>query len=409
LASTDGPRWHFLRHELNRFIFSSRVVASYIPYINPICADVSKLIAQQPDHITCDQYDTISPHHNINSNKKSKVVNVEEITPYFTCETMASVLFGIRLGSLTNNNGSQTFAKNIITFFSESFTMVFDIPWWRLFLTPRFKRYLNVYQSIRQYALAEVHKCMTDSHDNNCDSNSENGDSEVLPVPYIKRLIKENKLSEAEMTEGIVTMFIAGVDATASAIDCFLLQMAINTQVQDKLYNEIYSVLHGGDYHDSALTQLTYLKWCIKELYRLMPAVPGTFRSLRQDVVLHTGQMLKRDTTVFLCPSGVLQDDNYVSRPTVFDPQRWSDDNRADRTQAGLECVDTLINYVPFSFGPRMCLGAKLATVEMYCLLCRLFQDYRITLSPDAQPYTIISIPFAKATPYPKLVFTPRS
>jgi cytochrome P450 len=396
LASTEGERWYHLRHKLAKHIFSPKAANSYLPYINPISTDISKLMF---DNNT----------------------DINDIIPYFTCEVMGNIMFGKRLGTLDDNDTEpRTFAKNVIKFFHTSYQFNFEIPWYRLFLTPKFKRYLTMYQSMRSYARNEVNNVIDNiNRDNNKDNNKDNNNTininninnEVRS--YIERVLADDKLnlSVDEISEGIITLFIGGVDATATAISVFLLYLAENQEVQEKLYDELMSVLGGDDYNESS--NLTYLKCCIKEVNRIAPGVPGTIRVLNQDVTLHSGETLVKDTVVIICPAAVLQDSKYMDKPEQFIPERWFDEEREKRKEKGYEFIDNNINYIPFSFGPRMCIGTRLAGLEMTSLICRLIQDYKVTISSNnkdnLQSYEFISAPFTQAYPNPKLSFIPRN
>lgn len=55
-----------------------------------------------------------------------------------------------------------------------------------------------------------------------------------------------------------------------------------------------------------------------------------------------------------------------------------------------------------------MCLGARLASVEMNSFIARVVQDFKLSLPADAKPYEKLSQPFLQPIPYPNLIFTPR-
>lgn len=454
LASTEGERWKFLRHELARHIYLPRVASSYLHYINPVTRDLSQLITD--------------------TQAKGQLVNLEAIMPFFACEVIGNVMFGKRLNTLTavdNNNTtsseainkapSAVFAKGVVDFFHQSYCFNFEVPWWRLFMTPKFRRYLDMYQSMRQYVREEVAKVVIEmtaemtaemttnpQNDGSDDSlvagNSRTGSPMVVSsrgnspmvngrdgspavyvsssesldtvnsrsqtrTAYIKRMLAGSQLSTDELSEGIITLFIGGVDATATALNVLMLYLAENPAVQDKLYEELKTVLAGGDYDEAKSGQLPYLRMVFKELYRIAPPVPGTFRILNQAVTLHSGEVLPVDTNVILCPESIMKDTRYFDKPGEFRPDNWSEAAKEARRELGHDFIDRCINYLPFSFGPRMCIGAGLATVEMYAAICRLIQDFNITLAANQPSYTFISAPFTQASPSPRLVFNPRN
>jgi len=424
LASTEGERWKFLRHELARHIFLPRKVSSYLSYINPVTRDLSAIITRQQAN--------------------GQLVNLEVIMPFFACEVIGNVMLGKRLGTLScylandtvnnSDNESSRFARGVVDFFHQSYCFNFEIPWWRLFMTPKFKRYLTMYQSMRKYIRGQVAKMIDEiklednlnaissednlntssskdglrgNRDNSSGDNISDGNS-TDTGPYIKRMLANSKLTTDELSEGIITLFIGGVDATATATNVLLLYLAQNHRVQDRLHDELKAVLDGDDYDEARAPQLTYLKCVFKELYRIAPPVPGTVRILNQDVTLQSGEVLPADTNVILCSEGLLNDSRFIDEPQKFMPERWFDEARQARKDRDLDFVDKCINYLPFSFGPRMCIGAGLATVEMYSVIARLIQDFQVSLAPNQPKYEFISAPFTQASPSPRLVFSAR-
>jgi len=55
-------------------------------------------------------------------------------------------------------------------------------------------------------------------------------------------------------------------------------------------------------------------------------------------------------------------------QPEKFDPDRWC------------SISPTIFEYTPFSAGPRMCIGATFAMMEMKIVLAILLQRYRLQL-----------------------------
>ena len=96
--------------------------------------------------------------------------------------------------------------------------------------------------------------------------------------------------------------------------------------------------------------------------------------------------------------------------PRVFDPARWLPEAVKERKQqSGGGCPARLDNKMmskPFGFGPRKCLGFRLAENEIKSMLSRLLMDWKITLDPVDQPYgRFMTGLFVETKEYPKLKF----
>lgn len=74
---------------------------------------------------------------------------------------------------------------------------------------------------------------------------------------------------------------------TANSVLWLLYNLGRNPHVQDKLYQEVLSVVgQDEDVTSQSLAKLSYLKACVKESMRLNPIVAALGRILDQDIVL---------------------------------------------------------------------------------------------------------------------------
>ncbi|KAF5923206.1 hypothetical protein HPG69_012296, partial [Diceros bicornis minor] len=114
------------------------------------------------------------------------------------------------------------------------------------------------------------------------------------------------------------------------------------------------------------LGKMTYLTMCIKESFRLYPPVPRVFRQLSKPVGSVDGRSLPAGTA----QCGLTLRTWHVLKqglsPQVFDLLRFSLENVARRHPYA---------FIPFSAGPRNCIGQQFAMNEMkvvtaLCLLC---------------------------------------
>jgi cytochrome P450 len=80
---------------------------------------------------------------------------------------------------------------------------------------------------------------------------------------------------------------------------------------------------------------------------------------------------------VVLSPWHLHRHSRLWSNPDVFDPGRWRD---ADSKQAIRDA------YLPFSSGPRVCIGAGFAMMEGVLLLAALLKTHQFTVDPARIP-----------------------
>jgi cytochrome P450 family 12 len=139
------------------------------------------------------------------------------------------------------------------------------------------------------------------------------------------------------------------------------------------------------------MKNMPYLRACIKEGLRLHPPTGGTVRKAGKDLVL-SGHRIPEGTEVVM-PIALFQRDCY-SRNDEFIPERWlKHENTNECPHAKTEASP--FSYLPFGFGSRVCIGKRLANLEIEVLLTRLIRDYKIEWNyPDLKfKVAILNIP----------------
>ncbi|KAK2577279.1 hypothetical protein KPH14_003416 [Odynerus spinipes] len=177
-----------------------------------------------------------------------------------------------------------------------------------------------------------------------------------------------NQIDENGIREEVDTFMFEGHDTTAMAICFTLIQLAEHKDIQDRARVEVKAAFeeHGGKLTMAAIQGMQYLERCIKEALRLHPSVPFISRSTPEDL------QLKK----FLIPSGTVvhvhiyelhRDPNFWPNPDVFDPDRFLPEKIQGRHP---------FCYVPFSAGPRNCIGQRFAMLEMKSMIAHLLKDF---------------------------------
>jgi cytochrome P450 len=87
-------------------------------------------------------------------------------------------------------------------------------------------------------------------------------------------------------------------------------------------------------------------------------------------------------------------------------PERWIKDANSPRKNHPLHDHPYMI--LPFSIGPRMCVGARLAELEIFSFISTLVQKYKISLSPDSPIPRQVSLATIRTIPLPKYVIENR-
>lgn len=179
-----------------------------------------------------------------------------------------------------------------------------------------------------------------------------------------------NKLSHEDIREEVDTFMFEGHDTTAAAINWSLYLLGSNPEVQRKVDKELDDVF--GRSHRPVtledLKKLKYLDCVIKETLRVFPSVPLFARSLSEDCEV-AGYKIAKGTEAVIIPYALHRDPRYFPDPEEFQPERFFPENSQGRHPYA---------YVPFSAGPRNCIGQKFAVMEEKTILACILREFWI-------------------------------
>lgn len=168
-------------------------------------------------------------------------------------------------------------------------------------------------------------------------------------------------------------MIIAGHETTATTLSWTWMLLSQHPEVRDKLNAELKTVLEGRLPALADLPQLKYCNWAIKESIRLYPPSAEMDRLVTQDCELG-GYRIPKGTTLIIPQWAMQRHLRYFNDPEVFQPERW-DNDLEKQLPRGV--------YVPFSDGPRVCIGKNFALMEAVLLLATIAQRFQLDLVPD--------------------------
>ncbi|KAF3343994.1 hypothetical protein VD0002_g2671 [Verticillium dahliae] len=179
----------------------------------------------------------------------------------------------------------------------------------------------------------------------------------------------------------LLALILAGRDTTASILSSLLWILARRPDIVQALRTEIDG-LGDAEVTWEALKQMKYLNMVMKEALRLFPPVSSLSRSAARDTVLPVGGGPDGKSPIFV-PKG-----NAV-RWSVFALQRREDIFGPDADEFRPERWNELRvswEYIPFSGGPRVCIGQQFALTQMGYFLVRLFQTFDSIEARDDLP-----------------------
>ena len=183
--------------------------------------------------------------------------------------------------------------------------------------------------------------------------------------------------SDEQLRDEIMTLFIAGHETTANAITWALLLLSQH----DAVDRRVAAAARDGD--------RAYLGRVVKEVMRLYPPAWIIGRETTCDVTLFGGTQIASGTTVFMAPLILHRRPEYFANPERFDPDRWLGEEPAP------------FSYIPFGAGARRCIGEEFALQETAVVLEVLARRYRLALEPGARVESAALVTLRPAGPVP--------
>lgn len=179
---------------------------------------------------------------------------------------------------------------------------------------------------------------------------------------------------DAALVSELLLLLWAGHDTVASLLTWVCYELACHPDWFARLYAEYGRVLGDAPASAEQLRHLPDTDRVLRECERLHPPAPGGFRGVVEPFSYNGYDV----------PAGWLA--MYSSVYTHRMPELWRDPDRFDPDRFAPpreEGKAVAFSLVGFGGGPRVCIGAALAQMEMRLVLIELVRGYRWTLLPD--------------------------
>lgn len=173
-------------------------------------------------------------------------------------------------------------------------------------------------------------------------------------------------MQDTQLVDEILTLIVAGHETTASTLNWTWYLISQHPEVEQKLSDELSAVTRFPGFEE--LPRFPYTRQVIEEAMRLYPAGwVVTRRALRDD---RLGEyFVPAGTEVYIPPYFIQRHPDLWEEPDRFDPDRFNSEKSRTRHR---------LATMPFSVGPRNCIGALFARVEMQIHLMTIAQCLRL-------------------------------
>ena len=183
-------------------------------------------------------------------------------------------------------------------------------------------------------------------------------------------------MSDKQVRDEVLTLFVAGHETTATALAWTLMLLAQHPDVYAGVRAEVDAIGRVPTYGD--LERLPLSLRVFKEALRLYPPVYMFGRVVVSDVEIG-GYLFPKGTIVLVSPYALQRRPHLWPDPERFDPDRFLPEAEARRPKGA---------FIPFSAGPRTCIGNNFALMEGPLVLATLLHhaDFELVDPRGAEP-----------------------
>jgi cytochrome P450 len=187
-------------------------------------------------------------------------------------------------------------------------------------------------------------------------------------------------LEVEELVNEIAVLYLAGHETSASAQAWALHFLAHDEAIQQRVRAEIDTVLAGASTVElEQLRDLDLVRRVFRETLRLYPPLSFLVREAMGDTCLRD-KTVHAGATIVVSPWLIHRHRLYWDRPDEFDPDRFL-------TEAGRASARTA--FLPFSIGPRVCVGAGFALQEAALVLTLVLREFSVAPLPGHEPMPV--------------------
>jgi cytochrome P450 len=218
------------------------------------------------------------------------------------------------------------------------------------------------------------------------------GRTDVLSILTQARDDENHGMTDMELVGQAAILFGASYETTASTLTWTLFLLAQHPQIAHDLLDELDGVLHGAPPRIDQLSQLPLLERVIKESMRILAPVPYTIRSVTADVEMGGCKIPKNSRVICSHFLTHHQPDLYPD-PEKFLPDRW------------LTIDPSSYEYMPFSAGPRACIGVMFAMQAMKISISMILQRFRLEVVPGTKVERVVRVTMSPRHDIPVNIF----
>ncbi|ESO89830.1 hypothetical protein LOTGIDRAFT_124462, partial [Lottia gigantea] len=362
LTVADGERWKTNRSVLSPS-FTSGKLRAMVPFMKQCTKNFLK--------------------HLENNTESGKAIEVKTMFNGFTLDVICTTAFGIDIDSQGHPDNPLVVAAKEATEFNlgDPFIVLCTL----LPFTVSIMDFFGV-----GFMKRGPKKYMIDTIENVISERQKNPSDRIDFVSLAMKAKKDSEkradgrvFNQQDLIGNLLVFMLAAYDTTSTTLSFVSYCLATHPDIQDKVLHEINQKLSKDEEPDHEnIAKLTYLQQVIDETLRLFPPLVRTIRYCAEDIDIN-GTFIAKGTEISFPVFAIQRDPDFWENPDKFDPERFSPDRKESMNPHA---------YMPFGMGPRVCIGQRLALLELKLVLVSILRNYRIHSTPETEVGPLIAV-----------------
>lgn len=361
-AVSGGDQWRVRRKAVNP--------AFHKAYLNTM---IDRVFAPSALHLT-EKLQAVA--------ESKESIDIEACFSQLTLDVIGKAVFNYDFNAL---NTDSPLIQAVYTALKETEQRATDVlPFWKITalapLIPRQRKALQAVSLIRQTTEELVAKCKQMVDDEEQARFEEGYINEGDPSILRFLIASRDEVSANQLRDDLLSMLVAGHETTGSVLTWTLYLLAKNPVQMQKAQHEVDDILGSRQQPDMQdYTKLKYVMRCVNESMRLYPHPPVLLRRAMIQDELPGGYTVPRGQDVMISVYNIHHSPAVWDDAEAFQPERFSLDAPTPNEQ------NTDYRFIPFSGGPRKCIGDQFALMEAVIAVAVMLHQFDFELTPGQE------------------------
>ncbi|XP_055908580.1 probable cytochrome P450 313b1 [Eupeodes corollae] len=230
-----------------------------------------------------------------------------------------------------------------------------------------------------------------------------NRKSKSIFVEQVRNYVEQGQLSWDDIRDEANVIIAAAFETTSTALYFVTLCLAIHSEYQQKLFDELSSIFPDKEFNISEedLKKMTYTEMVINEGMRLFSPVPVVIRTASEDFYLKNGIKIPKGTQIGIDIFNMQRNSKFWGLKAMeFYPDHFLPTNLNSRHPFA---------FIPFTKGLRMCIGNRYALLIMKVFIAKIFRNFEIHTEASIEDLVLKGTISLKLRNYPTCTIKERN